>query len=252
MLSAKELVRFEKHIDLPDFGEEKQSLLASKKIAMIGAGGLGCPASLYLVASGVGKLDIYDDDVVMMTNLQRQVLYTESDSKKPKVEAAQVALEKTNPYCKINSIQEKISEDNIHLIQGVDLVVDATDNFKARYLLNRYCYTNNIPLVTGSVLHYVGQVMLFHSQRNNDVKCGCYKCLYPIQPENNEVPTCNDSAVFSPITGTIGTLMATEALKELLGIGDNLHGHILLYNSLSMSFSKMSVPQNHQCEVCSL
>lgn len=246
MLSAKQIIRYEKHLDLPYFGENKQADLAKKTVSVIGAGGLGCPVALYLVSSGVGRLQIFDDDTVITSNLQRQILYTDSDIKKSKVATAKDALGKVNPFVTIDVFPEKVTQDNIDKLLSSDIVVDATDNFSIRYLLNEFCHANNIPLVSGSVLHYDGQVLVMNNRENN----GCYQCLYPVKPEPGEVPSCQDSSVFCPLTGTIGTLMATEAIKTLLGIGSSLSGYILLYNALTVSFTKMEILKNGNCPTC--
>lgn len=248
MLSTKQIIRYEKHIDLPQFGEDKQYSLSQKSVAIIGAGGLGCPVALYLIASGIGTLSLYDEDTVSLTNLQRQILYQENTVGLKKVDVAKCSLEKLNAECSIQAKSFKISSDTVSMMEDANIIVDATDNFETRYFLNQYCYDHNIPLITGAVLHYSGQVMTFKNCKKN--KNACYNCLYPVRPMAHEVPTCVDSAVLSPVVGVIGTIMASEVIKELTGLGSGLGGKILIYDALSCDFSLIALHKDKNCSVC--
>jgi molybdopterin/thiamine biosynthesis adenylyltransferase len=249
MLKGLQLLRYEKHIDLPFFGEEQQLNLLNSTVAIIGVGGLGCPVALYLCASGVGTIKLIDDDEISLSNLARQILYSYNQLGENKVDVAKIRLKDVNPDCKIENICERLSLNNAdQYLDNCDLIIDASDNFKTRYELNKIAIKLKKPLLSGSVVHYAGQVITFHPTDNPGNPC--YNCLYPIQPQNHEVPACVDSGVLSPVTGTIGSIMATEAIKQLVTVGSIDYKEMLLYGALSNRFDKIQIKKSNTCEVC--
>lgn len=249
-LRGRQLMRYEKQIELSGFDVAKQQELLNSKVLVIGAGGLGCPVSLYLCASGVGNITIVDDDVVHLANLQRQILYKTNDTKLSKVILAKKYLSELNDDCSITAIQERVTEENIKdIIKNMDIVIDATDNFKTRYLINRTCLKYKKPLISGAVIYYSGQVSVF---RGYEKKSPCYQCAYPDEPTPHEVPQCTESAVLSPIPGVIGTLMAVECIKELLNLGKSNAGSLTLYSGLTCQMSKISIKKIEKCKACGL
>ncbi len=247
-LKSTQLIRYERHIELSGYGEEKQKILLNSKALIVGAGGLGCPVSVYLCASGVGSITIVDNDKVSLSNLQRQILYKTQDQKNSKALLSKKYLEEINEDCAVYAIEERLSEGNIdRIMQDIDIVIDASDNFDTRYLLNNFCLKHNKPLISGAVVHYDGQVSVFKAYEDD---MPCYQCLYPEKPHHHDVPSCTDSAVLSPVVGVIGTLMATECIKELLEIGQSTAGSINLYNSLSSQFTKINIEKRSECKAC--
>jgi len=238
-------VRYERHIELREIGASGQKKLKQSNILIVGAGGLGCPVALYLTAAGIGKITIVDDDKISLTNLQRQILYKTQDCGKPKASRAATYLDELNPEIKIIAhtahLDEKSAPD---LIQGHDLVIDCTDNFETRYLLNRLCVSLKKTLISGSVIYFDGQVCVFKDGSP------CYQCLYPHSPNPQQAPTCTESAVLGPLPGVIGTIMAAEAIKELLSIGESLAGYVLSYSALHSDFRKISIEKRKNCTVC--
>lgn len=250
MLKGLQALRYEKHIDLPFFGENQQEKLLNSEVAIIGAGGLGCPVALYLCASGVGKIKLIDDDQISLSNLARQILYSYSQLGENKVSVAKNRLQDVNPDCKIESICERLTLDNAKkYLESCDLIIDASDNFKTRYALNEIAIKLKKPLLSGSVVHYAGQVITFHPTNDHDNPC--YNCLYPVQPQHHEVPACVDSGVLSPVTGTIGSIMATEAIKQLVAVGNINYKEILIYSALNNRFDKIQIKKSDPCLVCS-
>ncbi len=249
MLSTQQIIRYEKHIDLPFFGEEKQHLLANKTVTIVGAGGLGCPISLYLASSGVGTINIIDDDDVSLSNLQRQILYTKKDCRTKKGLAAQKFLTELNSEIIYNPILKRLDKNNMNdVIQNSNIIIDATDNFETRYTVNELCIKHEKALLSGAILHYEGQISLFHPSK--DPENACYACFYKEQPKSHEVPSCADSAVLSPVAGVIGTLMATEAIKFLINIGETIINKTIFYSALDGSFSRIHIPKNSNCTTC--
>lgn len=248
MLTGLQSLRYEKHIDLPFFGEHKQEALLNAKVAMIGAGGLGCPTALYLAASGLGSLTLIDNDEISMTNLARQILYSSNQLGEYKVDVAKERLGHINSDCKVTPVCERLNRDNARfLLADCDLIIDASDNFDTRYYLNEISLVLRKPLLSGAVVHYGGQVILLHPEKDSGNPC--YQCLYPVRPEHHEVPACLDSGVLSPVTGVIGSLMATEAIKYLSSSGITEYNKITMYNALDNSFSKIKIPRQPNC-VC--
>lgn len=249
MLKGLQALRYEKHIDLPFFGEKQQEQLLSSEVAIIGAGGLGCPVALYLCASGVGKIKLIDDDEISLSNLARQILYSYNQLGEYKVDVAKNRLRDVNSDCEVESVCERLTINNAKkYLENCDLIIDASDNFKTRYVLNEIAIKLRKPLLSGSVVHYSGQVITFHPTDGKDNPC--YNCLYPVQPKHHEVPACVDSGVLSPVTGTIGSLMATEAIKQLVEIGSSNHKEMLIYGALNNKFDKIQIKKSEACSIC--
>ncbi|HEX3722125.1 MAG TPA: molybdopterin-synthase adenylyltransferase MoeB, partial [Nitrolancea sp.] len=245
-LSGDEILRYSRHLIIPEVALGGQLKLKQAKILLVGAGGLGAPLGLYLAAAGVGTIGLVDSDVVDHTNLQRQVLYGTADVGVPKLEAAERRLKDLNPY--VNVVKHKVflsSENALDIIREYDLVVDGTDNFPTRYLVNDACVMLGKPNVYGSIFRFEGQVSVFHAQQGP-----CYRCLYPEPPPPGLVPSCAEGGVLGVLPGTVGTLQAIEAVKLILGIGDPLIGRLLRFDALEMSFREFKVRRNPKCPVC--
>lgn len=243
----QQIYRYSRHIILPQVGGKGQKKLLNSKVLVIGAGGLGSPASLYLAAAGVGKIGIVDYDHVDISNLHRQILFSEKDLGRPKTEAAKEALERVNPDVEVIPYQTVLTSENaIEIIEPYDLVVNGSDNFPTRYLVNDACVFLKKPLVDASVLMFEAQVTVFDAQRGP-----CYRCLYPTPPPPGEVPSCQEAGVLGSLTGWVGALQATEAIKLLLGIGDPLIGRLLLVDALNMEVHYLKFDKKPDCPVCS-
>ncbi len=230
MLTPEELVHYQRHVSLPEIGVEGQEKLKQGSVLVIGAGGLGCPALHYLVAAGVGRITVVDFDVVEASNLQRQTLFGYGDVDRPKAEAATERLQDLNPHVEIVPKVERFGVDNaLSLLEGQDLVVDGSDNFVTRYLVNDACVMAGKPLVHGAIFKFEGQVSVFNLDEGPT-----YRCLFPECPNPKDVPNCAEIGVFGALPGIIGSLQAVEVIKILTGIGDPLSGKLLLFNALSM------------------
>lgn len=250
MLKSLQAIRYEKHIDLPFFGENQQEKLLNSEVAIIGAGGLGCPVALYLCASGIGKITLIDDDKISLTNLARQILYSYNELGCNKVHIAKNKLESINSDCHVDAVCDRLNEGNAHqYLKTCDIIIDASDNFATRYALNKIAIELQKPLLSGSVVHYTGQVILFHPTQNNTNPC--YNCLYPVQPQHHEIPACTDSGVLSPVTGTIGSLMTTEVIKYLTSISMQNYNDLLIYGALDNRFDKIKIKKSIECVTCS-
>ncbi len=246
ILSAEELARFNRHIILPQVGLEGQEKLKQAKVLCIGTGGLGSPISLYLAAAGIGTLGLVDFDVVDESNLQRQIAHTTKDVGRPKVESARDKLLGINPYMEVNLHGEGIRRDNVReLVRGYDIVVDGTDNFPTRYLVNDACVLEGKPLVYASIFQFEGQATVFHHKDGP-----CYRCLYPEPPPPGLVPSCAEGGVLGVLPGVIGVIQATEAIKIILGIGNTLSGRLLLYDALDMKFREVKLRRDPACPAC--
>lgn len=246
-LSREQSVRYARHVTLPEVGEEGQMKLIDSKVLLIGAGGLGCPAALYLAAAGVGTIGITDYDVVDLSNLQRQILHTEDEVGKLKVESAKKRLNALNSDVKIIPITEKLSRDNVmKLIADYDVVVNGCDNFPTRYLINDACVFAKKPLVDGSIFRFEGQVTIFHTATGGP----CYRCLYPEPPPPEMAPSCSEGGVLGVLPGIIGCVQAVETLKLLLGKGEPLLGRLLMYDALGERFREMKLRRDPHCPVC--
>ena len=243
LLSKKEEIRYTHHLRLPEIGEEGQLKLKRAKVLIIGAGGLGSPAALYLTAAGVGTIGIVDDDAIEISNLQRQILHTTDRMGKSKVESAQQTLNALNPTIEIQIYNVRLTKENASsLIAPYDIVINASDNFETRYIINDICLQLETPQLHGSVDQWEGEVTLFLSGK------GCYRCLYPEAP--TESCGCNERGVLGVIPGIIGTLQALEAIKWILGKGELLTQRLLRYNGLKGSFTEIMWKQDPHCQYC--
>jgi len=245
-MTPEQLQRYSRQVILPEVGEQGQERLLQAKVLIVGLGGLGCPAALYLAAAGVGELGLVDFDQVDVTNLQRQVLYTSVDAGKPKVAMAGQRLRELNPDVQIREYQQRLSADNaLDIISAYDYVIDGTDNFPTRYLVNDTCVLARKVNIYGSILRFEGQVsVLAHAQGP------CYRCLFPTPPRPGDVPNCAEAGVFGVLPGLIGTAQATEALKLILGIGAPAIGRLLLLDALGMQWQSMQVKRALNCPIC--
>ena len=242
--------RYSRHLRLPEVGVPGQRKLESSRVLMIGAGGLGSPACFYLAAAGVGHLRIVDDDVVDRSNLQRQILHTEASIGALKVASAQAALSALNPRTQIQAVAERVTGDNIErLLDDVDVVLDGSDNFPARYLLNDACVKLAKPLVYGAVQRFEGQVSVFDAGRQRG-QAPCYRCLFPEPPAPGFAPNCSEAGVLGVLPGVTGLLQATEVIKLLLGIGEPLRGRLLHFDALAMRFRELRLRPDPDCVVC--
>ena len=246
MLSPEERSRYARHLSLPEVGEEGQRRLKKSAALIVGAGGLGSPVALYLAAAGVGRIGLVDFDRVDASNLQRQILYGESSVGAPKVEAAWQRLRDLNRHVRVETFNDRLSSRNaMALFEPYDVVIDGTDNFATRYLVNDACVLSSKPNVYGSVYRFEGQLSVFHTTRGP-----CYRCLYPDPPPPHLVPSCAEGGVLGVLPGVIGTMQATEAIKLLAGIGEPLIGRLLLFDALAMSFRTLQLEKNADCRVC--
>jgi adenylyltransferase/sulfurtransferase len=246
-LEPAQLARYKRHLHLDEVGIEGQRRLLDSRVLLVGAGGLGCPAALYLAAAGVGTLGLVDFDRVDASNLQRQVLYTTADVGLPKVEVASERLSALNPDVRIELHAEKLQASNAReILSGYDVVVDGTDTFPSRYLTNDVCVWLGIPLVYGSIMRFEGQLSVFDSKAG----APCYRCLFAEPPPPELAPNCAEAGVLGVLPGVIGTLQATEAIKLLLGRGDPLRGRLVVYDALAMEFREFRIPRDPECAVC--
>jgi molybdopterin/thiamine biosynthesis adenylyltransferase/rhodanese-related sulfurtransferase len=245
-LTRSELMRYSRHLILPEVGVTGQQRIKSASILIVGAGGLGSPCALYLAAAGVGRLGLVDFDPVDLSNLQRQILYTVEDIGKSKVITAQKRLQGLNNEISIEAHSEKLNASNAEQIIGqYDIVIDGTDNFSTRYLINDACVLLHKPNVYGSIFRFEGQLSLFDPPHGP-----CYRCLFPQAPPAEAVPNCAEGGVLGVLAGTIGVLQATEALKYVLGIGQSLRGKLVLYDALDMRFDTLKIKRDTNCPVC--
>ena len=245
-LSREEILRYSRHLLIPEVGLEGQRKLKNSSVLVVGTGGLGSPVSLYLAAAGIGRIGLVDYDVVDSSNLQRQVIHGTSTVGKLKVESAKVKLLDLNPDIQIDVYNEPYTSENaMRIAQDYDIILDGTDNFPTRYLTNDVAVFLGKPNVYASIYRFDGQVSVFYAKEGP-----CYRCLFPEPPPPGLVPSCAEGGVLGVLPGTIGTLQATEALKVLLGIGEPLIGKLLLYNALDMSFDFVKLKKNPNCRVC--
>ncbi len=245
-LSKEEIARYSRHLIMPEVTIEGQRRLKQSSVLLIGAGGLGSPAALYLAAAGVGRIGMVDFDVVDESNLQRQVLHDTGWVGRPKLESARAHLSALNPHVRFEPHPTALTRDNaLGILKDYDVVVDGTDNFETRYLTNDACYFLKRPNVYGSVFRFEGQVSVFWADHGP-----CYRCLYPEPPPPGLVPSCAEGGVLGILPGVVGALQATEAIKILLGIGEPLVGRLLLYDALAMSFEELKLRRDPQCPLC--
>jgi adenylyltransferase/sulfurtransferase len=242
-----QIQRYSRHIILPEVGGKGQKKLARAKVLVIGSGGLGSPAALYLAAAGVGTLGLVDGDVVDLSNLQRQILHTTATLNAPKVESGRQMLAALNPEITIKTYQEHVTTDNImRFLPDYDIILDGSDNFSTRFLVNDACYFAKKTLISGSIFRFEGQLTTIKPHEGYP----CYRCLYPEPPPAGLVPNCQEAGVLGVLAGTIGVLQAAEAIKEILGIGETLADRLLIYDALEMKFRKVSRPKDPACPLC--
>ncbi|QOI98025.1 MAG: ThiF family adenylyltransferase [Flammeovirgaceae bacterium] len=245
-LTAEELIRYSRHLVLTDFGIEAQLKLKSTRVLVVGAGGLGCPVLLYLTAAGVGTIGIADFDVVQESNLQRQILFTTDDIGRNKSEAAVERLAKLNPFPAFTAYPVKLTRHNaLEIITHYDLVIDGSDNFPTRYLVNDACVLCNKPLVYGAILQYEGQVAVFNIVKKDGTRSANYRDLFPHPPRPDEVPNCEEAGVLGVLPGIVGSLMANEAIKLLTGKGELLAGKLFLFDSQVLHTTTLTIPDRN-------
>ena len=244
--SQNEIQRYSRHLIMPEVGMTGQKKLKSASILLIGAGGLGSPLGLYLAAAGIGRLGLVDFDVVDHSNLQRQVLHTTADVGRPKLQSAAEHLQAINPEVALDLYETHISSANaMELMEPYDIVIDGTDNFPTRYLVNDACVLLGKPNVYGSIFRFDGQASVFHPPHGP-----CYRCLFPEPPPPGMVPSCAEGGVLGILPGTIGVIQATEAVKLILGTGKSLIGRLMIYDALDMTFREMKIRRNPECPLC--
>jgi len=246
-LTPEQRSRYSRHLLLPELGLEGQIKLLESKVLLLGAGGLGSPVALYLAAAGVGRLGLVDDDVVDVSNLQRQVIHTGSRVGEPKVDSAEQAIGDLNPDVEVVKYNTRLDASNVmEIVQGYDVVVDGVDNFPTRYLLNDATVRLQIPVVSASILGFDGQLSVFKPYDGP-----CYRCLYPTPPPAELAPSCGANGVLGVLPGTMGLLQATEVIKLITGAGEPLVGRLLLYDALAASFTELKVRRDPECPICS-
>ncbi|MCX6396500.1 MAG: adenylyltransferase/sulfurtransferase MoeZ [Propionibacteriales bacterium] len=248
-LSIDEVRRYSRHLIIPDVGMTGQKRLKNAKVLVIGAGGLGSPALLYLAAAGVGTLGVAEFDTVDESNLQRQVIHGVSDIDKPKGQSAKESIAEINPYVNVILHEERLDNDNVYdVFRGYDLIVDGTDNFATRYMVNDAAYFLKIPYVWGSIYRFDGQASVFAPSMVDDAPC--YRCLYPEPPPPGMVPSCAEGGVLGVLCASIGSIQVNEAIKLLTGIGDPLVGKLMIYDALEMEYRKLKVRKDPNCALC--
>jgi sulfur-carrier protein adenylyltransferase/sulfurtransferase len=246
-LSKDEILRYSRHLIIPEVGMEGQLKLKQAKVLLVGTGGLGAPLGLYLAAAGVGRIGLVDFDVVDFTNLQRQVIHGTSDVGRKKLDSAAESMLEINPHIRIDKHEVALASDNaLEILKDYDIVIDGTDNFPTRYLVNDACVLLGKPNVYGSIFRFEGQATVFAYGEEGP----CYRCLYPEPPPPGLVPSCAEGGVLGILPGTIGLIQATEAVKLILGIGEPLVGRLLLYDALSMRFRELKLRKNPECPLC--
>jgi adenylyltransferase/sulfurtransferase len=240
--------RYARHIIMPQVGWEGQEKLVEAKVLCVGTGGLGSPIALYLAAAGVGTIGMVDFDEVDLTNLQRQIVHFTDDVGKRKVESAADTLRLVNPNVNVVTYDTRIDSSNaLDLVAGYDVVIDGSDNFPTRYLMNDATYLAGKPLVFGSIFQFEGQATTFDARRDDSP---CYRCIFHKPPPPGSVPRCDQAGVFGVLAGTIGTIQASEAIKLILGLGEPLVGRLLLYDALDMRFTQVRVAKDPACPLC--
>jgi sulfur-carrier protein adenylyltransferase/sulfurtransferase len=246
-LDPAKRTRYSRHLLIPEVGEEGQLRLLESRVLLLGAGGLGSPAALYLAAAGVGKLGIVDADVVDETNLQRQVLHSLASLGEPKADSARRAIENLNPDVQVVTYRERLTSENVDRIldDGWDVILDGTDNFPTRYLVNDASVWHDIPVVHGSIYRFEGQITVFKPDEGP-----CYRCLFPQPPPPELAPSCAEGGVLGVLPGIVGSLQANETIKLLLGIGDPLVGRLLLFDALGPTFNEIALRKDPDCPVC--
>ncbi len=246
-LSHEEILRYSRHLLMPEVGLTGQKKLKAASVLVIGTGGLGSPIEMYLAAAGVGRIGIVDYDEVDLTNLQRQIIHSTSNIGERKVLSARDRILDINPGIQVDIYDEPFTSENaLRISEPYDLIIDGTDNFPTRYLINDLCVLTGKPNIYGSIFRFEGQLSVFWAKEGP-----CYRCLFPEPPPPGLIPSCAEGGVFGVVAGTIGTLQTTEALKLILGIGEPMIGKLLLFDALTMSFDEVRLKKNHQCKICS-
>jgi molybdopterin/thiamine biosynthesis adenylyltransferase len=246
MLTEEQIERYSRHIILKEVGGKGQEKLLDGKVMIIGAGGLGSPIALYLAAAGVGTIGIADADVVELSNLQRQIAHHAGDIGRPKVQSAEEKIAAMNPDVRVNTYHIWINAANIlDIIKEYDFIIDGTDNFAAKFLINDACVLTGKPYSHGGILHFIGQTLTCFPGVS-----ACYRCIFPAPPPRESVSACSRAGVLGVLPGVVGMIQATEALKFLLGLGESLAGRLLIYDALAMNFRTVQVRRNPHCPVC--
>ncbi len=244
-----QLERYARHIILREIGGAGQQALLRARVLVVGGGGLGSPLIYYLAAAGIGTIGVVDDDVVGLSNLQRQILHRTADIDTPKVDSAARAVAELNPDVRLVAHRQRLTADNAaELIGGYDIVADGSDNFDTRFLLNDICYALGRTLVSGAILRFDGQLSTFKAHLG--APHPCYRCLFPAPPPPEMIPNCAEGGVLGSLAGTIGALQATEVVKEILDLGRSLSGRLLMHDALDMTFRTISVPRDPDCPLC--
>jgi adenylyltransferase/sulfurtransferase len=247
-LDDERLERYARHVILDEVGEAGQLALLRAKVLVIGAGGLGAPVLMYLAAAGVGTLGIVDHDVVDLSNLQRQIIHSTEEIGEPKVRSAAERIEELNPDVTVHQHRTRLSESNARdLFADYDLIVDGSDNFAARYVANDAALALKKPLISAALVRFEGQLTTFKPYEGGP----CYRCLYPEPPDPELVPRCDTVGIFGAVAGVMGSLQATEVLKEILGLGTGMTGRLLLFDALDQTFHTVAVPKDPDCSACS-
>ena len=242
-----ELDRYARHILLREIGGPGQKRLKAAKVLVIGAGGLGSPALLYLAAAGVGTIGVIDDDTVDASNLQRQIIHSDQRLGMPKVQSAEIAMTALNPFVQVRPYQRRLTEDMAEaLIADYDLVLDGTDNFDTRYLVNRITAKLGKPLISAAITQWEGQLSLYDPARG----APCYACVFPVRPADGMVPTCAEAGVAAPLPGVIGSMMAMEAIKHITGAGETLRGRLMIHDALYAETRVIGIKRREGCEAC--
>jgi molybdopterin/thiamine biosynthesis adenylyltransferase/rhodanese-related sulfurtransferase len=245
-LTVDEVMRYSRHLIIPEIGMTGQKRLKNAKVLCVGAGGLGSPALLYLAAAGVGTLGVIDFDVVDESNLQRQVIHGQSDIGRPKAESARDSIAEINPYVKVVLYEEALTVDNVmEIFSQFDLIVDGTDNFATRYMVNDACVLLGKPYVWGSIFRFDGQASVFWAEYGP-----CYRCLYPDPPPPGMVPSCAEGGVLGVLCASIGSIQVNEAIKLITGVGESLSGRLMIYDALEMSYRTVRVRKDPECAIC--
>ena len=244
--SEEQIERYSRQIILKEVGGEGQKKLLDSSVLVVGAGGLGSPILLYLAAAGVGRLGIVDGDRVDLTNLQRQVIHFTGDVEKPKTDSAREKISQLNPDVKIDTYHLRLTSENVReIVREYDFIIDGTDNFPAKYLINDACYFAGKPFSHAGVLRFEGQTITVIPGES-----ACYRCIFPTPPPRGVVPTCSQAGILGVVAGVLGLIQATEAVKYILGIGDLLTDTLLTYNALTMTFRRVGLRKNEDCPLC--
>ncbi|MDP6375229.1 MAG: molybdopterin-synthase adenylyltransferase MoeB [Pseudomonadales bacterium] len=246
-MDDEQLMRYSRQIMLPEVDVAGQEKLCAARVLIVGMGGLGSPLAMYLAAAGVGKLILADDDAVDLSNLQRQIVHTQASLGLPKVKSAQHTLNALNPECYLETIEARLDATALeNLLDGVDLVCDASDNFDVRFAINDTCWKAGVPLVSGAAIRWEGQVTVFDPR---DADSPCYRCLY--LDGDDQALNCSENGVIAPLVGVIGTMQAMEAIKLITGVGESLAGALLYYDAKYADWRKLRLPKRQDCPICS-